>query len=118
MWRDIDPTLGALLDMDGAKFGVDAVGDYQAVFRVTQVTATDAKPHGLDYSLVLLGPDNERLLGFDNAHPVGRQRRGEPQDHRHLRETVRPYAYRDAGTLMADFWHAVDAILNERGGRL
>ena len=38
------------------------------------------KPHGLDYSLALHGPDGERVVGFDNAHPIGRQRRGDPQD--------------------------------------
>ena len=42
--------------------------------------------------------------GFDNAHPVARQRRGEPQDHRHRLRTIRPYDYQDAATLLADFW--------------
>jgi hypothetical protein len=28
---------------------------------------------------------------------------------------VRPYDYRDAATLLADFWTAVDAVLTERG---
>jgi hypothetical protein len=37
------------------------------------------------------------------------------QDHRHRRLTVRPYQYRDAATLLADFWAEVDAVLKERG---
>jgi hypothetical protein len=41
------------------------------------------KPHGLDYSLTLHGPDGERLVGFDNTQPVARQKRGGPRDHRH-----------------------------------
>lgn len=73
------------------------------------------KPHGLDYSLTLHGPDGERLVGFDNAHPVGRQRRGDPQDHRHRLRTIRPYDYRDAATLLGDFWTTVDAVLRDRG---
>ena len=73
------------------------------------------KPHGLDYSLTLHGPDGERLVGFDNAHPVMRQRRGEPQDHRHRLRTIRAYEYRDAATLLGDFWTTVDAVLRERG---
>jgi hypothetical protein len=56
------------------------------------------KPHGLDYSLTLHGPDGERLVGFDNPHPVGPQRSGSPRDHQHRLRTVRPYEYRDAST--------------------
>src|SRR3984957_11478248 len=73
------------------------------------------KPHGLDYSLTLHGPDGERLVGFDNSHPVGGQERGEPQDHRHRLRTIRAYEYRDAAGLLADFWNMVDAVLRERG---
>jgi hypothetical protein len=57
----------------------------------------------------------ERLVGFDNAHPVARQRRGDPQDHRHWLRSIRPYEYRDVATLLADFWATVDAVLRERG---
>jgi hypothetical protein len=34
---------------------------------------------------------------------------------RHRFRTVRPYEYRDAATLMADFWTQVAAVLKERG---
>jgi hypothetical protein len=40
---------------------------------------------------------------------------GGPQDHRHRLRTIRPYDYRDAATLLADFWSTVDAVLRERG---
>ncbi|HJU16394.1 MAG TPA: DUF6516 family protein [Stellaceae bacterium] len=73
------------------------------------------KPHGVDYSLTLHGPEGERLVGFDNAHPVARQKHGGPQDHRHRLRGIRPYEYRDAATLLADFWEIVDAVLRERG---
>ncbi len=36
-------------------------------------------------------------------------------DHKHRLSTTRPYNYRDAATLLVDFWNAVDAILDERG---
>ena len=55
------------------------------------------------------------MTGFDNAHPVARQKLGEPQDHRHRLRTIRAYEYRDAATLLADFWTTVDAVLRERG---
>jgi len=73
------------------------------------------KPHGIDYSLTLHGPDGERLVGFDNAHPTANQKRGEPQDHRHRLGAIRTYEYRDAATLLTDSWETVDAVLRERG---
>lgn len=110
-----DPSLDALLDLDGTALVVDPEGGHWVKFVVTAVPVSPGKPHGLDYSLTLHGPDGERLVGFDNAHPVRRQKPGEPQDHRHRLRTVRPYDYQDAGTLLADFWEAVDAVLKERG---
>jgi hypothetical protein len=52
---------------------------------------------------------------FENAHPVARRKRGKPQDHRHRLRSIRPYEYRGAATLLADFWETVDAVLRERG---
>lgn len=110
-----DPSLDALLEFDGQVLVVDPAGGHWVKFAVRAIPASSEKPHGLDYSLTLHGPDGERLVGFDNAHPVGRGKRGEAQDHRHRLRTVRPYDYQDAGTLLADFWKAVDAVLKERG---
>jgi hypothetical protein len=81
---------------------------------IGRVPVSPEKPHGIDYSLTLHGPDGVRLAGFDNAHPVGRRKRGEAQDHRHRLRTIGVYAYRDAATLLADFWGAVDAVLRDR----
>lgn len=110
-----DPALDALLDLDGQVLVVDPDGGHWVKFVATRVPTSPGKPHGLDYSLTLHGPDGERLVGFDNAHPVGGRARGEPQDHRHRFRAVRPYDYRDATTLLEDFWAAVDDVLRERG---
>jgi hypothetical protein len=110
-----DPTLDVLLDLDGQVLVVDAEGRHWVRLIVTRVPISPEKPHGIDYSLTLHGPGGERLVGFDNAHPVGRRRRGEPQDHRHRLRTIGHYEYRDAATLLADFWQTVDAALRERG---
>jgi hypothetical protein len=110
-----DPNLDVLLDLDGQVLVVDPDGGHWVRFAVTRVPATSDKPHGLDYSLTLRGPDGERLVGFDNAHRIERQRRGEPHDHRHRLRTVQAYDYRDAASLLSDFWAAVDAVLRERG---
>jgi hypothetical protein len=104
-----------LLDLDGQVLVVDPGGDHWVRFVVTRVPVSPEKPHGIGYALTLHGPDGARLVGFDNAHPVGRQRRVDPQDHRHRLWTVRAYEYQDAATLLADFWTAVDAVLRERG---
>jgi hypothetical protein len=84
-------------------------------FVVTRVPASLEKPHGIDYSLTLHGPGGERLVGFDNGHRVAPQKRGEPQDHRHRLRTIKAYDYRNAATLLDDFWTTVDAVLRERG---
>jgi hypothetical protein len=110
-----DPALDTLLDLDGLTFVVDPEGGHWVRFVVTRVPATAEKPHGLDYSLTLHGRNGERLVGFDNAHPAGKRKRGDPQDHRHRIRTVKAYEYRDAATLLADFWTEADAVLKERG---
>ena len=115
MAKPRDPTLDVLLDLDGQVLVVDPEGGYWVRFVVTRVPVSPEKPHGLDYSLTLHGADGERLVGFDNAHPVGTQKRGEPQDHRHRLRTIKAYDYQDAATLLGDFWTIVDAVLRERG---
>lgn len=94
---------------------VSADGAYWVKFVVKRVPVSPGKPHGLDYSLTLHGLDNERLVGFDNDHPVPPTKWGEPQDHRHVRRRSKPYAYSDAAALLAAFWTEVDAVLRERG---
>ena len=110
-----DPTLDVLLELDGQVLVVDPTGGHWVRFVVTPVPASSEKPHGIDYSLTLHGPDGGRLVGFDNAHAVARRRRGERPDHRHLLRSIRPYEHRDAATLLADFWGAVDTVLRARG---
>ena len=109
-----DPSLDLLLELDGQVFVVDPQGGHWVRFVVTQVPVS-ARPHGLDYSLTLHGPDGRRLVGFDNAHPVTHQKRGEAQDHRHRLRTIKAYDYRDAATLLGDFWTMVDTVLREGG---
>ena len=108
-----DRSLDALLDLHGQVLVIDEAG-YWVRFVVRQVPTTPSKPHGLDYSLTLHGPDGARLLGFDNAHKISGQR-GAEQDHKHRLSTVRPYEYRDAAILVADFWAEVERVLHERG---
>ena len=87
---------------------------------VRRVEPSPERPHGLNYSLTLHGPDGARLAGFDNAHAVRESRRpgGAPRgpcDHRHRTDAVRPYRFKDARTLIEDFWAEVDRFLKEKG---
>ena len=115
-----DPGLDALLALDGEVFFMDREGAYYVRFVVKAVQSSPERPHGLSYSLTLHGRGGERLVGFDNAHavrerhgPIGRRRQA--RNHRHRLGTVRRYDYKDAATLLADFWSQVDAVLKEKG---
>ncbi len=110
-----DHNMDSLLDLDGQVLVVDPEGGHWVKFVVTRVPASSEKPHGLDYSLTLHGPDGERLVGFDNAHPSAGQVLGDPQDHRHRLRTVAAYEYRDSASLLADFWTTVDSVLRDKG---
>lgn len=111
----LDYSLDRLLDLDGEVLVISEDGQYWVKFDVHRVPATASKPHGLDYSLTLHGPDNQRLLGFDNSHPVPPTKWGEPQDHRHVQKMVKPYEYKDAAALLEAFWAEVDALLDKLG---
>ncbi|HZY95735.1 MAG TPA: DUF6516 family protein [Candidatus Cybelea sp.] len=117
MERSPDHSLDQLLELDGEVLFISEDGQYWVKFEVRRVPVSSAKPHGLNYSLTLHGPENERLLGFDNSHPVPPTKLGEPQDHRHLHKTVKPYDYKDAGALLKAFWADVDAFLERSGVR-
>jgi hypothetical protein len=114
-----DLSLDALLALDGEVFFADPAGQYAVRFVVKQVHADAGRPHGLMYSLTLHDPSGERIVGFDNAHSVAAQEgpggRRTAFDHRHRFRTVRPYDYRDAASLLEDFWSQVDAVLKEKG---
>ena len=108
-----DSSLDTLLDLNGQVFVINEAG-YWVKFVVHQVAVTADKPHGLDYSLTMHGPDGSRLIGFDNAHQVAGQGRGAATDHKHRFHTVRPYDYSDAGALLGAFWKEVDSVLHEK----
>ncbi len=115
-----DRSLDTMLDLDGQVFVVDLDGKHWVKFLVKRVDPTPERPHGLSYSPTLHTESGERLVGFDNAHlgeptagPAGKSRKR--RDHKHRLRTIRPYDYKDALTLLADFWAEVDALLRQRG---
>jgi hypothetical protein len=83
---------------------------------------TEERSHGLSYSFTLHAPDGTRLVGFDDAHRVpAKGSRFKPKspasDHWHRTETDpgRPHQFKDAETLIDDFFDEVERVLNERG---
>jgi hypothetical protein len=76
----------------------------------------------LSYSFTLHAPDGTRLVGFDNAHGVPAmgsrfKRPPDANDHWHRTENDpgRPYRFKDAETLIDDFFDEVERVLSERG---
>jgi hypothetical protein len=109
-----DTGLDALLDLNGLVLVVDEKAGYWVKFIVRQVPVDVDRPHGLVYSLTLHDASGERLVGFDNAHPV-KGGKGVKHDHRHRHKTIKPYTYKDAAALLEDFWEEVDKVLREKG---
>lgn len=113
-----DPGLGRLLDLDG--FLAEIGGGYWVKIEAEEVPVDATRPHGIAYTLTLHDAAGHRVFGIDNAHvvrstrgPAGRSQRA--RDHLHRGEAVRPYVYRDADTLIDDFWREVAAILKREG---
>jgi len=113
-------TLEFLLAFDGRRHWYE--GGYHVRFQIMRVKATIERPHGLRYAFTLHDPKGKRLIGFDNAHgvraPGGKKRRKTPAvDHWHRteRDKGRPYAFKDAETLVDDFFTEVERVLMEHG---
>lgn len=95
---------------------------YWIKFEIKRVKAVEERPHGLSYSFTLHAPDGRRLVGFDNAHgvpAVGSRFKRRPQAHDHWHRTEddpgRPYPFKDAETLIDDFFNEVERVLGEHG---
>ena len=111
-------SLEHLLDLDG--FIAEVGGGFWVKIEARRLRASLSKPHGIDYSLTLHSANGQRLLGYDNAHPVrtGRGPAGKrqaPYDHRHRGDAVKSYVYESAEKLLEQFWADVDRILRESG---
>jgi hypothetical protein len=115
-----DHTLEFILAFDGR---IHHLEDGSRIkFEIKRVKPAKSRPHGLSYSFTLHAPDGTRLIGFDNAHgvpaPGSRFKKRPPaSDHWHQTATDpgRPYAFKDADTLLQDFFCEVRRVLSERG---
>jgi hypothetical protein len=113
-----DNTLDRLLDLDGEV--MELGGGFWVKIKARRVKPSAARTHGVNYSLCLFGPKDERLICYDNAHPIRigsgpAKKRTSVRDHAHEREAIRPYVYTSAEGLLVDFWTDVYRILKEEG---
>jgi len=120
MLRATDYTLEFLLAFDGRIHHLEE--GHWLKFEIKKVKATKRRPHGLSYSFTLHAPDGTRLIGFDNAHGVAAagsryRQRLQAADHWHRLEgdIGRSYEFKDAATLLDDFFDEVERVLRERG---
>ena len=114
-----DNAIDALLDLHGSI--IDQGSGYWVKFEVWKVDASAQIPHGIRYSLTLHEPLGKRILGYDNAH--GTRMPGKykyvgrilPHDHkhRHVSDKGVHYEFKDAQTLINDFFRDVDCELLE-----
>ena len=105
-----------LLALNGDRYFIDEKGEFEVVFKVVGVEVTQQVPHGLKYTLMLLNAKGNRIICFDNAHAVKRgsgpgKKRAKQFDHKHIGNRVIPYIFKDAFTLLEDFWAEVDKLL-------
>ena len=110
-----------LLDLHLYKIGYD--NGYWVTIRAFKVEPDEARPHGLQYALSLHDENDDRILGYDNAHPVEvgtgparKSKRPKAYDHIDRRGArSRPYEFTTPFKLLEDFFAEVDAILKKEG---
>ena len=68
---------------------------WRMVIKIWKVPASRTSPEGVDYSLSLISPEGERVVGYDNHWPKGH--------HRHVLVEEGPYSYSGIDSLIADF---------------
>src|ERR1700722_17179218 len=109
----LDEAMRRLLDFDQRQYWLS--NGWSIRFRITEVAATEGRPHGIKYAFTLHDVDMVRLLGFDNAHGIPRRH---AYDHRHrFRRTTDLIPYQFVGTdeLICDFFDEVERVCRLEG---
>jgi hypothetical protein len=117
-----DNTIDCLLDLDGETFVIDGQSGLWVKFEARRAPVSAMHRHGIKYSLSLHDKNNERILGFDNAHPIQYKEKANQKprivsDHVHVanKSQAKPYRYKTAAKLLKDFWKAIDKYIKEKG---
>jgi hypothetical protein len=105
-----------LLELDGEIFPLE--NGFWIFIQSRLVKPATTTPHGIKYALTLHDRMNRRLLGYDNAHAIkvggrGVQTTRRTWDHRHRRNRVEPYEFKDVYQLLDDFLREASRIIDE-----
>jgi hypothetical protein len=84
-------------------------------FQVKESPLTESRPHGIKYSFTLHDVDMTRLLGIDNAHGIPQRMMFDHQHRFRRTEVLVPYDYKDADTLIVDFFDEVEHAIQREG---
>jgi hypothetical protein len=110
----------AIVGYDGTTFQFDQ--GYHAIFEIRKTDGPNEGPHPYRYGFTLHAPSGKRIMGFDNAHPVGRKagkfkRRSDRADHWHrdASDKGRPYKFETIVKLLDDFLEEVERTLQGLG---
>ncbi len=108
-----DDGLETLLSLNGYRFFDRG---YWVKFEACEVAITEHIPHGIRYSLTLHDKNNNRIIGYDNAHnykPKKHKYRAKivTWDHVHREDKVRHYEFNSAAQLIEDFWKTVEEYI-------
>lgn len=119
-WNDYGKFKSLVDAYDGYTFWFEQ--GYSATFRFWLADAPNEGQHPYRYELVLHGPQNDRMMGYDNAHPVkwksGMFRhRSENPDHYHRTgsDPGRPYEFVSITQVLKDFFNKTESTLENLG---
>jgi len=79
---------------------------WRMIIKIWKVPVSRTSPEGIDYSLSLISPEGERVVGYDNHWPKGH--------HRHVLAEEGPYTYGGIDELVADFKADVLGVRRKR----
>ena len=103
-------SLENLLNLHGEVFPMD--NGCWIKFEAYQVSQSKSIPHGIKYSLTLHDKNNQRVLGYDNAHSFKSTKKygakKETYDYIHKKMEILAYEFESAEQLLEDFWKSVD----------
>ena len=79
---------------------------WRMIIKIWKVPVSRTSPEGIDYSLSLISPEGERVVGYDNHWPKGH--------HRHVLAEEGPYTYGGIDELVTDFKADVLGVRRKR----
>ncbi|MBT79748.1 MAG: hypothetical protein CL587_05070 [Alteromonadaceae bacterium] len=120
---DLDNGLANLLALHNTEAHRD--DGYWWKIEAWEVQHSKERPHGIRYNLTLHNKYNKRVFGMDNAHAVKPvKKRGftaKRYDYDHVHKSAidkgTPYVFKDAATLLNDFFTGVDQTIEAIEGK-